>query len=295
MWSNEGYSEQGSRDGQQVAVLAPPVPAAGYLPAQAAPQAPLTPLVSEGSCDVPPTLMERIELCRFLAEAKLLPPALRQEPANVLLIMHKAMALQIPLSVAIEHLYVIDGKVGHSAELLRALLHRHGHMLRWTEISDKQVVGELVLRHDPRNPRREKFTIADATRMELTSKANWKKDPASMMVARCSTRLVSRHCPEVAVALGNLSAIDVEDETPHAEASVSVETSREEQANGLLAEAQNANTAEELKEIGGRAREQGLLDVAVEGCDSLQAALLRRIDEIGKARQAAKKVAEGQK
>lgn len=293
MWSNPGYSEQQSAvvDGQQVAVLAPPPTAGAYLPAQQGPQgtlAPITPTALDGAFDVPATLIERIELCRFLSAANLLPKALQEAPANVLLIMHKALALQIPLSVAIEHLYVIDGKIGHSAELLRALLHRHGHMLRWIEISDKQVIGELILRHDSKNPRREKFTIADASRMELTNKANWKKDPSSMMVARVSTRLVSRHAPEVAVALGNLSAIDVDDDPVVAHPEVP-EVNREEQAAGILAAAEAAETVDELRAIGTQAREAGLLDVAVEGCDSLQHAILKRMDQLAKARKAGEK------
>lgn len=285
MWSHPAYAEQSNAGGVGQQQLVPLAPAGPLVPAQPAALAPLTGAL-DGAFDVPAALADRIELCKFLAAANLLPRPLQEAPANVLLIMHKALALQIPLSVAIEHLHVIDGKVGHSAELLRALLHRHGHRLRWITISDKEVEGELTLRHDPKNPRREKFTIADATRMELTAKANWKKDPASMMVARCSTRLVSRHCPEVAVALGNLSVIDAEDD-PIVEAVAGEETGRDERAAQLLAEARAADTADKLKEIGGRAREAGLFDVEVEG-GTLQEALLRRIQEISEARRASK-------
>lgn len=266
-----------------------PAHAQQHLPARA----PTTGL-NEGAFDVPPSLHERIELCRFLADANLLPQALRKQPANVLLIMHKALALQLPLSVALEHLHVIDGKVGHSAELLRALLGRAGHVLRWIEITDKAATGELTLRHDPRNPRRETFTIADATRMKLTNKDNWSKDPASMLVARVTTRMVSRHCPEIAVALGNLSAIDFEEEPPASEpirATAEAGPSLEQQAQGLFAEALATQDREVLKEIGTKARQLGLLDVPVSGHSSLQAAILHRINEIAEVREAESKEA----
>jgi hypothetical protein len=305
MWSNDGYADQPNPDagggypgvgspvavappmgmpgpGSQVAVMAPHTASA---PGSLAPaMAPSGGGALDGALDVPQSLSERIELCKFLAGANLLPSALRGSPANVLLIMHKAMALQIPLSVAIEHLHVIDGKVGHSAELLRALLHRHGHVLRWPTSTDKEVVGELVLRHDQRNPRRAKFTMIDASRMELTNKKNWKLDPESMLIARCTTRLVSRHCPEVAVALGNLSAVDFEDiDAEPVKASAEVDD-RAKQAADLYAEARAVSSVEELKGIGGRAKDAGLLEVAVLGDTTLQEALLQRIDEISKAR-----------
>jgi hypothetical protein len=267
-------------------------PGASTALAPVAPSPTPSTTLSSGAFDVPPTLSERVELCRFLADANLLPQALRKQPANVLLIMHKALALGLPLSVALEHLHVIDGKVGHSAELLRGLLARAGHVLRWVEISDKAATGELVLKHDPRNPRRETFTIGDAQRMKLTQKDNWSKDPASMLVARVTTRLVSRHCPEISVALGNLSATDFEDE-PVAQASDPVQAeaetgpSLEAQATELLELAKGATTSEELKEIGARARDENLLEVEVEQGVTLQGVLLRRIDEIAKERKAA--------
>lgn len=269
----------------------PPAVVTGQL-LPAAPQAHL----GNGSLDIPATLAERLELCKFLAEADLLPKALIKRPANILLIMHKALALGIPMSVGFEQLYVIDGKVGYSAELLRALLYPHGHILRWPTKTDKEVVGELILRHDPKNPRRERFTMADATRMGLTSKDNWRKDPESMMVARCTTRLISRHCPEVAVALGNLSAIDIEDDHTappvHATAEVidrDTENAKDAIAHELFAEANAAENSEALKAIGRRAQQAGVLEIPVDGLVTLQAALLQRINEIAEDRKPATK------
>lgn len=307
MWTNDDSADQPSDGSGTFPVAVGPssmqVPYQGaatqhaLVPVTAPPPAPLmrAPSVTpDGAFDVPPTLAERVELCRFLADANLLPQALRKQPANVLLIMHKALALNMPLSVALEHLHVIDGKVGHSAELLRGLVHRSGHILRWIEISDKVATGELVLRHDPKKPRRESFTIADAQRMKLTAKDNWQKDPASMLVARCTTRLVSRHCPEIAVALGNLSAIDFDEpdteNTPapdtNADSKTSTSDTPEQQAAALYAEACDLDKATGFKAIGQRAREAGLLDVRLTDPDmTLQQALLHRMNEISEAKR----------
>lgn len=291
MQSNRDYAVQTSgpltaqgnlppvhQPGSPLAVVAPQALAVAPAPVVPAP-------ISQGAFDIPPVLAERIELCKLLSDSDLVPRALQGKPANVLLIMHKALALDLPLMVAIEHLHVIDNKVGHSAELLRGLIARAGHMLRWPEITDKSVTGELTLRHDPKNPRVEKFTMVDATRMKLAGKDNWTKDPVSMLVARVTTRLVSRHCPEIAVALGNLSAQDATDDTTP-EPPASADT-RQQQAADLLADAAKVTTADELKTIGARAREAQLLDHVING-DTVQNHLLNRINEIAEARKANK-------
>lgn len=293
MRSNQDYAEQSSA----VAGVAPPVPGVLPVAARVAPvpatlppaQPPGIQLPVDGAFDVPATFVERMQLCEVLARANLLPKALREQPANVMLIMHKALALSIPLSVALEHLHVIDGVVGHSAELLRALLYKHGHRLRWLEIDDKHAIGELTLRHDPKHPRVEAFTIQDATRMKLSQKDNWQKDPSSMLVARCTTRLVSRHCPEIAVALGNLSAMDVEgDPTVATDQNTGSEPEQREQvAYELYVQAQSATTVQELSNIGQTARGKDLLDIKVDDGKTLQRTLLDFIAKIKEAEQAA--------
>lgn len=299
MWSNHSVGAPDADDGVALSpapeTTAPTSPHGETVPAPR--QVDVSPHSSslalhEGSFDIPSTLMERIELCRFLAEANLLPSALRQQPANILLIMHKALALDIPLSIAVEHMHVIDGKVGHSAELLRTLLRRHGHMLRWVTLTDKEVVGEVVLRHDPKNPRRETFTLADAQRMKLVNKDNWQKDPTSMLVARCTKRLVSRHCPEVAVALGNLSASDVDDDpilpaedvpqesVPSVPSEPQDELPLQDQASSLIGELAEASTSVEVKEVGHKARQADLLDHVVDGDRTLQQVILAKLAEV---------------
>lgn len=304
MWSNDQPAVQTS-DPAQFQMAQPYQPGAALAVAhqtnqglqqrmvmQPAPIAAPTPL-TEGAFDIPQSFVERIELCKFLADANLLPSALRKQPANVLLIMHKALALNIPLSVALEHMYVLDGKVDHSAELLRGLIHRAGHILRWITISDKEATGELTLKHDPKNTRRVTYTIADATRMKLASKDNWQKDPASMLVARCTTRLVTYHCPEIAVALGNLSAVDEPAEPAEPAAAVEAGPSLEQQAYALFEQAQAASSADDLKAIGQQARQDQLLDVAVDEVGTtLQQTLLARLAALKEAAATAAPAAE---
>ena len=245
------------------------------------------PSMFQGACDVPESLAERLELCRFLADASLLPSPLRKQPANVLLIMHKAIALRIHLSVAIEHMHVIDGKVGYSAELIRALLERDGHILRFTEISDKKASAQLILRHDPKHPRLVEFTIGQAAAMRLTEKSTWKQAPDAMLVARLSTRAGSWHAPLSTIGIGNLSAMELGEDTelmiPVQATAEVVDEPREdpsEHAARLYSEALATDSPERVQTIGKNAKSAGILDIPVDGELTLQQALLRRIKSL---------------
>lgn len=295
MRSSDGTSEQTiGQTGVPAASQAPEGRVEVNLPVMvghavvAAPSPSMT--LTQGAFDIPASFVERMQMAEFLAGSTLLPMALRSNPANVMLIMHKALALNIPMSVAFEHLHVIDGTVGHSAELLRAMLHRHGHLLRWPQVTDKAVTGELILKHDPKNVRTETFTLADAQRMELTSKKNWQKDPTSMLLARCTTRLVSRHCPEVGVALGNLASFDFADTDAEPAAPAGPAPVDTDLAAELYLQATDATTKTRIAEIGKNASTQGLLEIAV-GPDKipLRDALMKLMETLsGPAEQAAK-------
>ncbi|WP_154670733.1 hypothetical protein [Actinopolyspora erythraea] len=259
--------------------------------------APVTPgALARGAHDIPATFAERVELCRFLAEADILPPRLRGQPANLMLIMHKALALDVPLSVAVDHINVLDGgTTEESAELLRGLLYRHGHRLRWIKHDGVEAHAELTLAHDPR-PREERFSIGDAQRMGLVTKDTYQADPESMLVARCSTRAVSRNCPEIALGVGNLSRMDMAHLLPEDSSSApkevpeEAETAPEEtaedsaarqQAHTLLDQARAASTASVVTHVGRQAKRQELLTVPVDDDGTtLQTALLARLNAL---------------
>lgn len=146
--------------------------------------------------DVPDVFAAQMEMARVLADSSLLPGHLRKQPANVLLVLSGARALNIPAFWALQSIHVVDGKLGQSADLMRALVTRAGHKFRVAERTLERAVVEITKSGDT-EPYRAEFTREDAITAELWGKANWKKYPKAMLVARATSIAVRDHCPEV--------------------------------------------------------------------------------------------------
>lgn len=162
--------------------------------------------------DVPNDFNQMMQLAEQLAKADdFLPARLRGKPGNVLAIMMRARALDIPLAVAWDELFVAKaGQMGQTAKLVRALARRAGHRIaypsydRFHAVALIQCKGETVV-HEVR------FTIQEAQAMGLTEPSpvtgkggeQWHRQPENMLIARVTTRAVNRYCPEVMLGLGH--------------------------------------------------------------------------------------------
>lgn len=136
------------------------------------------------------TLDDRIAKAKLMAEASILPPSYRKNPANILVAMEAADALGISLMQAVNGVHVIDGRMALSAELMRALILRDGHLFK---IEALTVNGCRILaarRDDLDNVQTFDYTAEDAKRAGLTT-GNHAKHPKAMLLARAST-LVAR-------------------------------------------------------------------------------------------------------
>lgn len=147
-------------------------------------------------CDAPAALPEMMRLAAELAEADVLPRHLRRRPANVLALMFAARALDIPIWVAFQSLYLIEGKVGMDATFQRSLIVRAGHRFRILERTESRAAVEIT-RHDDPEPRLSEFTWADAVDAGLTNKEIWQRYPKAMLMARVTTQAIRDDCPEV--------------------------------------------------------------------------------------------------
>jgi hypothetical protein len=128
----------------------------------------------------------------------------------VLALMLRARALNVPFAVACDELYIQrkGGKISQSARLVRALARRAGHRF-FTLESDRHHCVLLIQLAGEKKPRRVEFTMQDAHRMGLTNPdgnnkgGQWDKQPENMLYARCTTRAVTRYCPEVILGMGS--------------------------------------------------------------------------------------------
>ncbi|HEY6021587.1 MAG TPA: hypothetical protein VIY48_17490 [Candidatus Paceibacterota bacterium] len=154
-------------------------------------------LVPRGT-DVPSDLHMQMEMAKAYAAADVLPRHLQGKPANLLIILAGARALNVPAFWAVQSMHVIDGKLSMSADLMRALAILAGHKVR--VIEDRKAGSatvQVVRKDDPDFIGAVTFTMEDAKRAELLGKTNWKKFGPAMLIARATTMAIRTYCPEV--------------------------------------------------------------------------------------------------
>ena len=140
------------------------------------------------------TLSEQKDLAVLLAKSNLLPPSYVQQPANVLVAIEYAKALNIAPMHAINSINVIKGKPTLSAGLMSALVRKHGCKLRVTvEGSGAQAKATAVLiRPDDDFEFKCVWDMSRAQRAGVAGGTNWQKYPEAMLKARA----ISEVCRE---------------------------------------------------------------------------------------------------
>jgi hypothetical protein len=171
-------------------------------------------------CDLPTSIAEQVQLATLLAYARQTiahlcsdheDPAVaaEQTKGNVLLVFYAAKALDIPVFTALQEAHIINGKVGFSAIIGRALAERAGFDLRTVEENEHRCVMRVWRNgvpltgpdSDPRLPDVD-WQLAEAQQAGLVKDgSNWRKYPRDMLFARCSSRALRRHCAGVTMGL----------------------------------------------------------------------------------------------
>lgn len=246
----------------------------GHRPTQTAPAA-------VRGYDGPAEFAIMWQMAESLAEATILPRHFYKQPGNVFAVMAQARAADIPVFVALQHFNVIDGRVEESAELVRAMLYRAGWRFDFPKVSDTEASMRLWA-PGADEPITERFTIIEAANMGLTKKDNWVKTPASMLVARVTTRAASRHAPHVTMGLANLSHAELGDTAPEQLSHLreGEQDPRTVAAGALWQRARELKDAAGIKAIGQAARHDSLLDVLLDGGFTLNELLIGRLDDL---------------
>lgn len=164
--------------------------------------------------DVPESFADMMVMAKALSKARRgMPEALQGQPYEVLSVMLRARALNIPIAVAIDYLYFgDDNRSVVMAKLARTLARRAGHRFAFPVHDRTRVVMLLQLRGESR-PRRLEYTIADAQAAGLLDPVRdkdgyWTRFPEDMLVARVSVRAINRFCPEVVMGLSDQHLFD---------------------------------------------------------------------------------------
>lgn len=144
----------------------------------------------------PGSFAEAVTICATLFRSRLLPKHIQSPEAAVTIVM-AGRELGFSTMVSLRGIWMIDGKITLSADLIVAAVKRSGECeyFQVIESTDKIATYETKRRGNPK-PTRMSFTIEEAQRAKLTGKDNWNKYPAAMLRARCASALARAEYPD---------------------------------------------------------------------------------------------------
>lgn len=141
-----------------------------------------------------------------VANGGLLKTQFNGRPDAVMTVMLIGRELGLPPMEALRSIYIIENTPTLAAHLQRAIIKRAGHRFKMVETTNERATFEAarLLGRNPVTGEREydepitlTYTIEQARQGKLLEKDTWKKDPTSMLRARCSSQLARLEFPDV--------------------------------------------------------------------------------------------------
>lgn len=151
-------------------------------------------------------LPDVVRLADHVSKTAFVPKGLRGDPAAVAAAILSGREIGLPPMTAMAHIDVIDGMPTLDPEMMRALVLREGHELKFQEMTASRCVIS-GRRKGEKEWTQVAFTIDEARAMGLAAKDNWRKQPQNMLVARATGRICRLIFPDV---IGGLSYIPEE-------------------------------------------------------------------------------------
>ncbi len=178
----------------------------------------------EGAGDLVPFLPENVNqawrLAMSLSKSQLVPSKLQGKPYDLLATLITGRELGLSPMQSIRGMHVIEGKAVMSSELMVALVVSKADICEVFQVveTNEKLATYSTKRRGYDKPTTMTFSMEDATRAGLTGKDNWKKYPAAMLRARCSSALCRAVYPDLVG--GVYEADEAEEITGRAPASV---------------------------------------------------------------------------
>lgn len=138
-------------------------------------------------------------LAAQIADTPFVPDGMRGNPAAVTAAILTGREMNLGPMTSLQHIHVIKGKPGKSAEIVRAMILAAGHEIREIEVSDSRVVLE-GRRRDEEQWTRVMFTADQARRARIDLGGY----PEDKLYARATTRLARRKFADV---IGGIAAV----------------------------------------------------------------------------------------
>jgi len=153
---------------------------------------------------------ERMQLCREIATARLVPPAFQKSPADIFLAMNTIERLKLDFFMTIGECYVVQNKLGFSGKLAQAILNSSGRLAEpishtYEGDGDNRTVTTSARLANESHTRSVTVRLGDAK----TRNENWSKIPDQMLAYNGARTWGRRHAPEI--LLGMLFEDEVRD------------------------------------------------------------------------------------
>ena len=144
---------------------------------------------------IPRTLSEVEGLAERFAKATLLPDALRNKPADVLVSIMAGAELGLAPMAALRGLQIVRGKVIISYDTMIALLRRAGYRIEWLTSTAAEATLRLTASDGAQHV--ETWTAERAKKAGLWGTGTWGKYPDTMLRARCVSSAARAFAGEV--------------------------------------------------------------------------------------------------
>jgi len=195
------------------------------------------------------TLEQQMHYAEVYSQSGLLPDTFRGKPANVLVAISLAEAMDESLLTITGNLTMVGSKPGWEAKFMRQRARRYGH--RIVETFDKATMTATCTIFRADDPKTPITVVMDKARAQLAGwwgKGYWQKDPELMLKNRAVSACVREACNEVLGGV-NYEVGELSD------ASTSGDTSRD-----WWSEVDEAQAVGQLKTIHSEAHRHGALD-----------------------------------
>jgi hypothetical protein len=129
-------------------------------------------------------------LAQKLVTTSFVPQPFRGKPDEAAAAILAGAEVGLQPMAALRSFDIIQGIAAPRANTLRAIVQGHGHTVRLVESTDTRAIVEgWRLGQTKADVQRSSWTIDRATKLGLTGKENWKKQPGAMLVARATSEL----------------------------------------------------------------------------------------------------------
>jgi len=135
-------------------------------------------------------------IAKSLCDTEFVPKHFRGSAASVTAAILTGFEVGLPPMAALRSIYVISGTPAMYAATMRALVISNGHEI-WVEESTDTMVRMAGRRKGSDIIQRVTWTIERAKKAQLTSNAQYQKNPQNMLTARCSAELSRLIAPDV--------------------------------------------------------------------------------------------------